>query len=120
MEEQIFNIGKENEIVSYFSYSEGEKKSIDIAILMSFIDITKIICNWNTNILLIDELIDAQVDFPRLEKIVECLKEFSGSQMIPSIYIISHRLMDDLSQYFKRIIITNKVNGFSEMLVKKL
>jgi DNA repair exonuclease SbcCD ATPase subunit len=120
MEESIHNIGKESEDVSYFSYSEGEKKSIDISILMSFIDITKVICNWTCNILMIDELIDAQVDFPRLEKIIECLKEFSGSGAIPSIYVISHRLIEDVAAYFKRIITTNKVDGFSEMAVKKI
>lgn len=120
MEESIHNIGRESEEVSYFSYSEGEKKSIDISILMSFIDITKVICSWNCNILMIDELIDAQVDFPRLEKIIECLKEFSGSGAIPSIYVISHRLIDDVASYFKRIITTNKVDGFSEMAVRKV
>jgi len=120
MEESIHNIGRESEEVSYFSYSEGEKKSIDISILMSFIDITKVICNWTCNILMIDELIDAQVDFPRLEKIIECLKEFSGSGAIPSIYVISHRLIEDVAAYFKRIITTNKVDGFSEMAVRKI
>ena len=120
MEEKIYNIGNENELVSYYSYSEGEKKSIDTAILMSFIDITKVICNWNCNILLIDELIDGQVDFARLEKMFECLREFSGSGMIPSIYIISHRALDDIQAFFKRIITINKVDGFSELTLKKL
>lgn len=120
MEERIYNIGNDGEEVSYYSYSEGEKKSIDTAILMSFIDITKAICNWTCNILLIDELIDGQVDFARLEKMFDCLREFSGSGMIPSIYIISHRQLDDIQNFFKRIITINKVNGFSELTVRKV
>lgn len=120
MEEKIYNVGNENEEVSYYSYSEGEKKSIDTAILMSFIDITKVICNWNCNILMIDELIDGQVDFARLEKMFDCLREFSGSGMIPSIYIISHRALDDIQNFFKRIITISKVDGFSELSMKKL
>ncbi|MEM4260969.1 MAG: AAA family ATPase, partial [Candidatus Woesearchaeota archaeon] len=47
MEEKIMNFnssgGKET---GYYSFSEGEKKRIDIAIILSFIDITKMICNW--------------------------------------------------------------------------
>jgi DNA repair exonuclease SbcCD ATPase subunit len=120
MEEQIYNVGNESELVSYYSYSEGEKKSIDTAILMSFIDITKVICNWRCNILMVDELIDGQVDFPRLEKMFDCLREFSVSGMIPSIYIISHRQVDEIQSFFKRIISINKVNGFSELTVKKM
>jgi DNA repair exonuclease SbcCD ATPase subunit len=120
MEEKIYNIGNENELVSYYSYSEGEKKSIDIAILMSFIDITKTICNWFCNILLIDELIDGQVDFARLEKMFECLREFSGSGRISSIYIVSHRQLDDIQSFFKRIITVNKVDGFSEITSRKM
>lgn len=118
MEESIYNIGNEREIVSYYSYSEGEKKSIDTSILMSFIDITKIICNWNCNVLMIDELIDGQVDFPRLEKMISCIHGFSTSGLIPCIYIISHRQIDEVSQYFRRMISVDKVDGFSKVEVK--
>lgn len=120
MEEDIYNVGDDSEVVSYYSYSEGEKKSIDTAILMSFIDITKVICNWNCNILMIDELIDGQVDAPRLEKMMECIREFSASGMIPSIYIISHRQIEEMLPYIKRTISINKVEGFSELTVKKI
>lgn len=120
MEEIITNVGRAGEQVSYFSYSEGEKKSIDIAILMSFIDITKIICSWNCNVLMIDELIDGNVDFPRLEKMIGCLRDFSTTGMIPCIYIISHRQIDEISQYFKRLIRVDKMDGYSKLSVKTI
>lgn len=120
MDETLSNVDNVNEPVSYFSYSAGEQKSIDTAILFSFLDLTKILCNWNCNILLIDELMDGQVDLIRLEKVFDCLLNFASSGMIPSIYIISHRLMDILQNYFKQIITIEKVNGYSQLTVKHM
>jgi DNA repair exonuclease SbcCD ATPase subunit len=108
MEEEISN--SSGNVINYNSFSEGEKKRIDISILMSFIDIAKIICNVDCNLLVIDELIDGQVDSSGLEKMIESIKSLNNN----SIFVISHRVDEQIKSYFDRIINIKKVDGFSE------
>ena len=116
MEETIININDPSYPVSYFAYSEGEKKSIDTAILMSFIDITKAVCNWNCNILMIDELIDGQVDMNRLRKMLECIKQLFAQNGL-SVYIVSHKINDEMINQFDNIISISKIDGYSEISI---
>jgi DNA repair exonuclease SbcCD ATPase subunit len=51
----------------YNQFSGGERCRIDMAILLSFFDISKIISNWSCSILLIDEVLDAGVDQSGIE-----------------------------------------------------
>lgn len=77
--------------VSYFSCSEGEKKRIDISIMLSFIDIIKTISNWDCNLLFIDELLDSAVDSSNLNLILDAIKQMSIENKEECIYVISHR-----------------------------
>ncbi len=104
--------------IPYFSYSEGEKKRIDMAILLSFIDITKTISNWNCNLLIIDELLDGAMDETGLEKLVHSLKNMTYDIKGLGIYIISHRLQQDYASQFKRCLqITKDKHGFSDIII---
>ena len=118
MIEEILNLGSSgHDIVSYFSLSEGEKKRVDMAILFSFIDITKTICNWNCNLIIMDELLDSSIDDNGLDKLMVNIKDMIyNNKLDMSIYIISHRLME--SDLFKNIYEITKTNGFSN--IKKL
>ncbi len=98
--------------LSYHSHSEGEKKSIDIAILFSFIGMAKVVCNWNCNLMIVDELLDGQVDAQRLEKMIECLKNINSGVCT---YVISHRASTEFKSYFDDFINIEKIDGFSEM-----
>ena len=62
MEESISEIGSNEKNISYNTFSEGEKKRIDIAILLSFISTMKMISNWNCNVLIFDEILDSATD----------------------------------------------------------
>ena len=100
--------------VSYYSFSEGEKKRIDLAILFSFINITKSLANWNCNILIIDELLDSSVDDSGLEKLLKSLQHISNDSKNQSIYIISHRIQNEFDSMFNTILeIEKNSNGFS-------
>jgi len=117
MNEKITNFENLRSEISYYSYSEGEKKKIDMSILLSFISITKIISNWNTNILLVDELLDSAVDETGLELMLNSLKNLVNDNKDLSIFVISHRLNNDYSNRFKKTLLIEKnLNGFSTII----
>ncbi len=102
------------EVVDYDSFSEGEKKRIDMAILLSFIKITKHLADWNSNLLIIDELLDSSVDVEGLEAQLNSLKSLAmGSKQ--SVIIISHR--NELFNSFDNIVRIKKNElGFSTLI----
>lgn len=113
MEEYINLIGsKEN--IPYMSFSEGEKKRIDIAIMLSFIDTTKVISNWNCNLLAFDEILDSSTDSDGLDKIMGAIKQMTIDQSKLCCYIISHR--DNDHENYTRKIIIKKNSGFSSIM----
>ncbi|MFA5484954.1 MAG: AAA family ATPase [Candidatus Pacearchaeota archaeon] len=118
MEEKIRTISSSDGELSYYSFSEGEKKRIDMAILLSFIKITKTLTNWNCNLLIIDELLDSAIDENGLEKLIKSLKNMTHESNI-CIYIISHRLQQqDYFSQFKNIIHVEKnSNDFSNISI---
>lgn len=116
MNEKITNLENRRNEISYYAYSEGEKKRIDFSILLAFISITKIISNWNTNLLIIDELLDSAVDEKGLEKLLECLSNLTKDTKNLGIYIISHRLQQDYLTQFKKVLeIEKNINSFSNI-----
>jgi DNA repair exonuclease SbcCD ATPase subunit len=113
MNERISNIENLKKEVSYYSYSEGEKKRIDTAILLAFIDITKAICNWQSNVIIFDELLDSAVDSNGLEKMIDCLKQIAQVDSLCA-YVISHRLQD-ANGFSSRYEIIKDSYGFSKI-----
>jgi DNA repair exonuclease SbcCD ATPase subunit len=93
------------------SFSEGEKKRIDIAIMLSFIDTTKTISNWNCNLLMFDEILDTSIDSEGLDKIMGAIKQMTIDDSKLCSYIISHR--DNDHENYSRKMIVKKVGGFS-------
>lgn len=101
-----------NTNVSYWAFSEGEKKRIDIAILLSFIETTKMISNWGCNLIIFDELLDNSTDSEGLDKIFEAISEMLFHDTKLCIYVISHRILDvDFDGKYT----IKKNNGFSEL-----
>lgn len=111
--ETISITGTSDKDVSYSSFSEGEKKRIDVAILLSFIDTTKIISNWNCNLLYFDEILDNATDVDGLEKLLTAIKEMTMKDERLCSYIISHR--EGNSELYDRKITIKKVAGFSKI-----
>jgi len=105
--------GTSEKNVNYLSFSEGEKKRIDVAILLSFIDTTKIVSNWNCNLLYFDEILDNATDNEGLDKLLTAIKEMTLKDNRLCSYIISHR--EATSEHFDRKITIKKVAGFSKI-----
>ena len=118
MNETLYNSESLSTEVSYYSFSEGEKKRIDMSILMSFIEMTKIICNWNCNLLVIDELLDGAIDDDGMDKLLTSLESMvSDTKGTMCVYIISHKLQKDFSRFNSTIEMEKKGSGFSAMTV---
>lgn len=114
MEERITAIDSSREI-SYWSCSEGEKKRIDVCVLLAFIDVAKLICNWNCNLILFDELFDVHLDEEGLETIVSSLQMMKQADPSLCIYVVSFRLHDNTA-IFDNVLYAAKKNDFSHLL----
>ena len=86
-EETIYNT-QGNEC-SYFNFSGGERKRIDIAILFMFQDILRMQTGVAFNLSMYDELFDSALDEKGVNKILEILRERTD-KYDEAVYIISH------------------------------
>lgn len=100
---------------NYNQFSGGEKSRIDMAILLSFFDISKMISNWSCSILFIDEVMDAGVDVAGTEQFLSTLYNIvTENNKSLGIYLISHKL-SDVQVNWNEVIEIEKKSLFSEM-----
>jgi len=115
MEEKIISLEHFRSEISYMSMSEGEKRRIDISVMLSLMEVMKIISNWQCNLLIVDELLDGATDIFGLEQMLMSMKKLSKEKNV-NVNIISHRLNENFADMFdKRIRVSKTVNGFSEI-----
>lgn len=117
MEERIYNTKKE---IEYDQFSGGEKTRIDMSILLSFFNVSRIISNWSCSLLFIDEVLDSQVDDKGLEQFIATLYNMINSDNSNKlgIYIVSHKLgTTDIP--LNSVVKINKSGIFSQLEVKK-
>jgi DNA repair exonuclease SbcCD ATPase subunit len=100
------NQGKE---CSYFNFSGGERKRIDIAVLFMFQDILRKQTGVSFNLSMYDELLDSAVDEKGINKIMDILNERKETNN-ESIYIVSHN-KNATNFNFDNIIQLKKVDG---------
>lgn len=113
LEDKIFCLDSRGQEISYFSNSEGEKKRIDISIMLAFIDITKIICNWDCSLLIMDEIFDSKLDEDGLDFIILSIKNLISNNNKLKVFVISHILKD--FEVFDRHYRVSKASGFSRI-----
>lgn len=113
MQVEITSLRNTSHIIEYESFSKGEKKRLDMAILLSFIRVTKEICNWHCNIMFLDELLDGGLDSEGLDKVGNAFKSMVKDDDL-CIYAISHRKLsyDLFSNY---LYVDKDKHGFSEI-----
>ena len=112
-EETIFNEkGKE---CSYFNFSGGERKRIDLAILFMFQDILRQQTGTSFSLSMYDELFDSAMDEKGIQKVLDILKT-RVDKYKENVYIISHNkqaINNDISQY----IFLEKQNGKTKIVL---
>lgn len=102
--EQIRGAGREKS--SYFSFSQGERSRVDLAIMFTWRDIASIISGTNINLLVLDEVFDSAIDSSGVSGLKSVLDSLDSN-----VYIISHR--EQLSDDFNRHIEVIKKGRFS-------
>ena len=96
---------------SYYSFSEGEKKRIDIALLLTWRDIASMRNSVNVNLLILDEIFDASLDQAGMDDLMKLFNILKNT----NLFIISHKL-DVLDDKFPAKITVEKVKNFTQMV----
>ena len=102
---------RNRDVFSYNSFSEGEKRKIDISILLTWRQIAKMKNSANTNLLIMDEVMDGNLDTVSLELLCSILSDIT-KQANTNVFIISHR-ENAGSEMFDSTIKAKKVNEFT-------
>lgn len=110
-EEQIID-EKSNE-KSYFNFSGGERKRIDLSCLFAFADIRRLQGDVNFGTVFYDELFDSSLDDKGVQLTINILRE-RFQEYNESCYVITHR-GDEVLAKSNHIIKVIKKNGISSI-----
>lgn len=94
---------------TYASFSEGEKKKLDIAILFTWRQVARMKNSVNTNLLILDEIFDGSLDSTSTDLLLQLLNDVSNDT---NIFVISHK-GEILNDKFHSILQIQKKNEFS-------
>lgn len=94
---------------TYDSFSEGEKQKINLAVLFAWRQIAKMKNSVNTNLLIMDEVLDSSLDAAGVDMMLTLIGDLSHT----NTFIISHR---EVADKFNNIIKVEKRNDFSVIL----
>ena len=100
-----------HEDFSYASFSEGEKMSIDLALLFTWREVARVKNSVNTNLLIMDEVFDSSLDGFGTEEFLKIIRYIIKDA---NIFVISHKT--DLLDKFESVIKFDKVKGFSRKI----
>jgi DNA repair exonuclease SbcCD ATPase subunit len=96
---------------SYHNFSEGEKRKIDLSILLCWRAIAKMKNSVNTNLLILDEVFDSSLDTNSTDSLMSILKTFDINS---SVFVISHK-GDVLADKFDKTLFFEKFQNFSKL-----
>jgi DNA repair exonuclease SbcCD ATPase subunit len=98
---------------TYASFSEGEKKKIDLSLLFAWRAIAGVRNSIKTNLLLLDEILDGSLDDGGTEAFLEIVSQMDGDT---NIFVISHKPKELLQDKFDRTIQFVKKSNFSRQV----
>lgn len=107
-------INDRNQECSYFNFSGGERKRIDLSVLFMFQDIRRLQSDVSINLSMYDELFDSALDERGSECILSLLKERVDTNR-ESIYIVSHN-KNTVKSNISSVLHLEKTNGFTTLL----
>jgi DNA repair exonuclease SbcCD ATPase subunit len=97
---------------SYDNFSEGEKQKIDLALIFTWRDISRLNNSISTNLLIMDEIFDSSLDTNATEELSKILFDL-GKEV--NLFVISHKT-DILPDKFKNVIRFEKIKNYSRMM----
>lgn len=95
---------------SYESFSEGEKKRIDLALLLTWRAVAKMKNSAACNLLVLDEVFDSSLDANGTEEFLKIIHTLEHV----NVFVISHKT-DQLIDRFAHVIMFKKERGFSTL-----
>lgn len=95
---------------SYNSFSEGQKARIDLALLFTWREISRLRNSFSSNLLILDEIFDGALDIDGIENLNKILSWFDKNS---NIFVISHK--EGFGDHFDRTINVLLENGFTKM-----
>jgi DNA repair exonuclease SbcCD ATPase subunit len=111
-DEQITD--EKGEHKSYFNFSGGERKRIDLACLFSFLDIRRMQGDVHFNTIFYDELLDSSLDDKGVELVLDVLRERAQKHK-ENCYIITHR-GTTITEKIDNTVFLEKRNNFTYLL----
>ena len=94
---------------TYASFSEGERSRIDLALLFTWREIARMKNSANTNLLLLDEVLEGSLDSAGTEYITNLLTTLGDNC---NVFVISHNT-DAIIDKFTNVITVEKRHDFS-------
>ena len=107
---------RHRDVFSYYSFSEGEKNQIDIALLFAWRELTMLSGNALTNVVVLDEVFDSSLDDSTASMVMEILGNMNDET---NIVVISHKPKETFDM-FERVLVAQKIKNFSVMEEVKL
>lgn len=101
---------RHRDIFTYDSFSEGEKRKIDLALLFAWRATAQLKNSVNCNLLIFDEVLDGSLDDTSTESFLDILKSVKKNT---NIFVISHKPKELLQDKFENHITFVKKNNFS-------
>lgn len=96
---------------SYQNFSEGEKTRIDLALLFTWRAIAKMRNSVNTNLLILDEVLDGSLDNNGTDEFLKIMWDLLGDT---NTFVISHKT-DTMLDKFQKVLRFSKKKNFSEL-----
>jgi DNA repair exonuclease SbcCD ATPase subunit len=101
---------RHRDVFTYASFSEGEKKKIDLALLFAWRSIASMKNSITTNLLVLDEVLDGSLDDSAIEAFLDIMANSKGGT---NTFVISHKPKEVLQDKFDRCIQFAKRGNFS-------
>tara|TARA_R110002153_G_scaffold80965_1_gene205399 strand:+ start:24174 stop:25991 length:1818 start_codon:yes stop_codon:yes gene_type:complete len=112
-DEQITN--DKGKSISYWNFSGGERRTVDLATAWAFKDIKRKISGISSNVEFSDEIFDSAFDERGLDLLIEVLKDRIDKNNL-SVYAISHR-KETLKHVDGEIVNLEKENGVTKRII---
>lgn len=97
---------------SYQNFSEGEKTRIDLALLFTWRAIAKMRNSVNTNLLILDEVLDGSLDNNGTDEFLKIMWELLSDT---NTFVISHK-SDIMHDKFQKVYRFSKIKNFSQLV----
>lgn len=103
---------RHRDIFTYDSFSEGEKRRIDLSLLFAWRAVAQQKNSLNCNLLIFDEVLDGSLDDTATEYFLNILKNLGKNT---NVFVISHKSKEILQDKFTDHITFIKKNNFTKL-----